>query len=102
MATTYPSIHTHEPVNIHTEQHHVLHSVQVTLKYLYGLLGIVAGADKFTNLICRWEDYLNPAFLRIVPVTAHQFMLGVGIIEIIAGLIVFMKPRVSGMIITLW
>jgi hypothetical protein len=99
MATTYP-IHTSAELP-HTE-HHVVHTIQTTLKYLFGLVPIVAGLDKFTNLLANWEAYLNPLFLRIIPVTPHQFMLAVGIIEIVAGFLVFVKPRLGAYIVMAW
>ena len=81
---------------------HVVHSTQTTLKFLYGLLPIAAGADKFTNFLTHWEQYLNPRVLDLVPVTASAFMRAVGVIEIIAGILVFAKPRVGATIVALW
>jgi uncharacterized membrane protein YphA (DoxX/SURF4 family) len=80
----------------------VVHSIQTTLKYLFGLVPIVAGIDKFTNLLANWEAYLNPMVLRIIPVTAHQFMLAVGVIEIVAGLLVLAKPRLGAYVVMAW
>ena len=80
----------------------VVHSIQATLKYLFALVPIVAGADKFTNLLAVWESYLNPLALRIVPVSATTFMHGVGIIEIVAGVVVFLRPRVGAFIVMIW
>jgi hypothetical protein len=99
MATTYP-IHT--TTELPHSEHRVVHTVQSTLKYLFGLVPIVAGLDKFTNFLADWEAYLNPMVLRIIPVTAHQFMLAVGVIEIIAGVLVLAKPRVGGFIVMAW
>ncbi len=81
---------------------HVLHSTQTTLRVAYGAVPIVAGLDKFTNVLTHWEQYLNPLALRVVPVTAEAFMRGVGIIEIVAGVIVLSKPRVGAFIVMLW
>ena len=79
-----------------------MHTIQQTLKWLLGLVPIVAGADKFFNFLADWEAYLNPLALRIVPMSAGGFMRLVGIIEIAAGIIVFMKPRVGGFIVMAW
>ena len=57
-----------------------------TLKITYGLLFIVAGADKFTNIIVHWQKYLSPLFAQtgIDPTT---FMYVVGVIEILIGVL---------------
>jgi hypothetical protein len=72
------------------------------LKFLFGLVPIVAGLDKFTHFLANWEEYLNPLVLRVVPVSAHAFMLAVGVIEIVAGVIVFLKPRLGAIIVMAW
>jgi len=63
---------------------------------------IVAGLDKFTNLLVVWEKYLAPQFAHLVP--AHAFMLAVGIIEIVAGIGVLFTPwtKVFATIVGLW
>ncbi|MGH7946687.1 MAG: tRNA (5-methylaminomethyl-2-thiouridylate)-methyltransferase [Opitutaceae bacterium] len=101
MATTYP-IHPATTADVARSEHHVVHNVQVTLKYLFGLLPIAAGADKFTNLLANWEAYLNPMILRMIPVTPHQFMMVVGIVEIVAGVLVFIKPRLGAFVVMAW
>ncbi len=79
-----------------------LHRVWSVLHWTYGLVPIVAGLDKFTNLLVRWENYLNPALSRMLPVTASVFMGAVGIIEMIAGILVLARPRVGGAIVAAW
>jgi uncharacterized membrane protein YphA (DoxX/SURF4 family) len=58
------------------------------MRLTYGLVPIVAGLDKFTNLLTDWTKYLNPLATRIVPVSPSNFMRGVGIIEVAAGALV--------------
>lgn len=72
------------------------------LKLTFGIVPIVAGIDKFTNLLTNWEQYLNPALEKIIPFAPGTFMMIVGVIEIIAGIIVFMKPRLGGYIVAAW
>ena len=62
---------------------------------------ILFGLDKFFNLMVDWEKYVAPWVGRIVG-NAHTFMLGVGIIEIVAGLVVAIKPRWGAYIVALW
>jgi hypothetical protein len=72
------------------------------LKFTYGLVPIVAGLDKFTNLLTNWEQYLNPALANMIPFSPHAFMMIVGVIEIVAGIIVLIKPAIGGLIVSAW
>jgi uncharacterized membrane protein YphA (DoxX/SURF4 family) len=85
-----------------TDLNHRLHTVYTALRLTFGLVPIIAGLDKFTNLLTHWSDYLNPAIANILPVNATTFMMIVGIIEIIAGIIVLAKPAVGGYIVMAW
>ncbi len=77
-------------------------SVQSILKYTYGIVPIVAGLDKFTNLLTRWEDYLSPSIIKMLPFSAGTFMHIVGIIEIVAGILVLFRPRIGGYVVMAW
>lgn len=79
----------------------VLHTYTL-LKYLFTVVPIVAGADKFTNLLTHWDAYLNPLALWFVPVSAPMFMHIAGVIEIVAGILVFAKPRLGGWVVMVW
>ena len=72
------------------------------LKFTFGIVPIVAGLDKFTDLLTNWEKYLHPGIAGMLPFTAHIFMMIVGVIEIIAGIIVLAKPAVGGYIVAAW
>jgi hypothetical protein len=72
------------------------------LKYTFVIVPIVAGADKFTNLLTDWEQYLNPSIAGVLPVSASVFMMIVGVIEIIAGIIVLKKAEIGGYIVAAW
>jgi uncharacterized membrane protein YphA (DoxX/SURF4 family) len=72
------------------------------LKLTFGIVPIVAGLDKFTNLLTHWENYINPGIMGIIPFTAYTFMMIVGIIEIVAGIIVLAKPAIGGIIVAAW
>jgi hypothetical protein len=72
------------------------------LKLTFGLVPIVAGLDKFTNLLTNWEQYLSPKMTGMLPLQPHAFMMVVGVIEIIAGVIVLLKPAVGGIIVAAW
>src|SRR5437660_6462540 len=65
-------------------------------------LPILAGLDKFTHLLVNWDQYLAPLATRVIPVTAHTFMLAVGVIEIVAGILVALRPRVGAYVVAVW
>jgi hypothetical protein len=63
---------------------------------------ILFGADKFLNWLVEWELYLAPAFNDVIPGDAHQAMLAVGAIEIVAGLVVAVRPKFGGYLVAAW
>ena len=63
---------------------------------------IVAGLDKFFNLLVNWEQYLPPFVNKMVGGYGHELMLAVGVIEIIAGLGVAFKPKVFAYVVSAW
>ncbi len=75
--------------------------VKKILYWTFGLLPIITGIDKYLNLLTDWEKYIKP-FEGIIPFSLHTFMMIVGIIEIIAGIIVFIIPRVGAFIVAIW
>jgi len=68
----------------------------------FTILPIVAGLDKFFHVLVNWDAYLAPIVPRILPVTAHTFMLAVGGIEIVAGLLVLFRPRIGAYVVAFW
>jgi hypothetical protein len=72
------------------------------LRVGYGLVPIVAGADKFTNLLTDWEKYLSPEVERRLPIDGRTFMRLVGLVEIAAGLLVLRRPRLGGAVVSGW
>lgn len=72
------------------------------LKYTFVIVPVVAGADKFTNLLTHWEQYVNPSIASFLPISASAFMMIVGIIEIAAGIIVLKKAEIGGYIVAGW
>lgn len=76
--------------------------VQTVLKYTFGIVPIVAGLDKFTNLLTDWSHYLAPGIGEMLPFSVGTFFVIVGIIEIIAGIIVFVRPVIGGYIVMVW
>ncbi len=63
---------------------------------------ILAGLDKFFNLLVNWDQYLPPFVNNLVGGHGHSLMLAVGVIEIIAGLGVAFKPKVFAYVVSAW
>jgi len=63
---------------------------------------ILFGVDKFLNWLVDWPVYLAPQINDIVPGNAHQAMLAVGVIEIVAGVIVALRPKFGGYLVAVW
>lgn len=79
-----------------------LDHIYTTLRLTYGLVPIVAGLDKFTNLLTDWTGYLAPAAEGMLPFSPQVFMYLVGIIEIAAGILVLLKPRIGAYVVAAW
>ena len=77
---------------------------QSYLMLLFGFaaLPVIAGADKFFQMLTTWEQYLAPQVTEFLPVTGHTFMLAGGVIEIAAGLLVAFRPRIGAYVVALW
>jgi uncharacterized membrane protein YphA (DoxX/SURF4 family) len=80
---------------------HQLDGPYRVLKIAYGVVPIVAGLDKFTNLLTNWDQYLSPALGRVI--SPPVFMHAVGAIEIAAGILVLSKmTRWGAYVVALW
>jgi hypothetical protein len=78
-----------------TQAYHLLRTVFTVAPIAFGL-------DKFFGLLTDWEDYLAPWINDIVPGSAHDAMLMVGVIEIVAGIAVAVHPRFGGLLVAGW
>lgn len=76
--------------------------LQNTLRLVFGIVPIVAGLDKFTNLLTNWSDYLASNIKTMLPVDPLVFMKIVGVIEIIAGILVLLRPLIGAYVVMAW
>jgi uncharacterized membrane protein YphA (DoxX/SURF4 family) len=72
------------------------------LRITFTIAPILFGIDKFTNWSVHWPDYLASWINNIVPGTGQEFMYVVGGIEILAGLIVAVAPRIGAFVVAGW
>jgi uncharacterized membrane protein YphA (DoxX/SURF4 family) len=72
------------------------------LRTAFTVAPIVFGLDKFTNLLVQWDRYLAPVLSNPLPVTPHQAMYAVGVIEVVAGIVVLLHPRLGAVVVAAW
>jgi hypothetical protein len=63
---------------------------------------VLMGLDKFLGLLVNWDQYLPPLANNLLGGYAHEFMYVVGVIEIVAGIGVFLKPRIFAYVVAAW
>ena len=63
---------------------------------------IIAGLDKFLHLLVDWDKYLPATVNNMLGGHGHEFMLVVGVIEVVAGIGVFLKPRIFAYVVSAW
>ena len=74
----------------------------LTLRVGFVVAPILFGLDKFTNQMTNWTGYLAPQIDRLVPGDAGTAMAIVGVVEILAGLVVAVRPRFGGYLVAAW
>ena len=72
------------------------------LHFAFTVAPIIAGADKFLHLLVDWDKYLPPVVNNMVGGAGHTLMLAVGVIEIVAGIGVFLKPKIFAYVVAAW
>src|SRR3546814_5573823 len=82
-------------------------SAPVTQSFLLLRIGftvapILFGLDKFAHALVDWDVYLAPELTDLLNAEAHTLMYVVGVIEIVAGLVVLLKPRFGGYLVSAW
>ena len=76
--------------------------VFMMLRTVFIVAPLLFGIDKFFNLMTDWPGYLAPWVDDLLPGTAQQFMYVVGVIEIVAGILVALRPRIGSLVVALW
>jgi len=73
------------------------------LRFTLGATAFAAGADKFTNLLTDWEQYLSPLVSRSVPMSPKNFMRLAGVVEMAVGALILRgNTRLGGYIASAW
>ena len=72
------------------------------LRTVFTIAPIAFGLDKFAEVLTEWDKYLAPWINDIVPGSAHDAMLAIGVIEIVAGIVVLVAPKYGGLLVAAW
>jgi len=72
------------------------------LRTVFTIAPIAFGLDKFAGLLTDWDKYLAPWINDLVPGSAHQAMLAVGVVEVVAGIVVAITPRFGALLVAGW
>jgi uncharacterized membrane protein YphA (DoxX/SURF4 family) len=73
------------------------------LRIGFGAGPLLAGLDKFFNILANWEMYLSPALAQLLPVSGGAFMRAVGVVEIVAGILVLSRwTRTGAYVVAAW
>ena len=72
------------------------------LRTVFTVAPIAFGLDKFADLLTDWSGYLAPVIDDLVPGSTHQAMLAVGVVEVAAGVLVAVRPRLGGYVVAAW
>jgi len=78
------------------------HQAYMLLLIGFTVAPILAGLDKFFNVLTNWSQYLPPIANNFLGGASQQFMYVVGVIEIVAGIGVFLKPKIFAYVVAAW
>jgi hypothetical protein len=88
VATTAAAVQTRLESNPSYQAYQVLHMG-------FAVLPIIAGLDKFFDVLVNWDMYLAPLIARSSPISVHSLMMIIGVVEIVAGVLVAVRPRIG-------
>ena len=72
------------------------------MRLAFTVAPIAFGLDKFFNVMVDWPIYLAPWINDIAPGSGQDFMYFVGATEIVAGVLVAVKPRYGAYVVAAW
>ena len=79
-----------------------VHQAFWILRLGFTVAPILAGLDKFFHVLVDWDQYLAPTVNNLLGGNGHAFMLVAGVIEIVAGIGVFLRPRIFSYVVAAW
>jgi uncharacterized membrane protein len=102
MNTTTAQIHTASATAAVNADSWPAYQAYRILHFGFVVAPILAGLDKFFHLLVNWDQYLPGVVANISPIPAHTLMLVAGVIEIVAGIGVAIKPKIFAYVVAAW
>jgi uncharacterized membrane protein YphA (DoxX/SURF4 family) len=102
MNTTTEQLHGAVATAAGNLEHTPAHQAFRILQFGFTVAPILAGLDKFFHLLVNWDQYLPGVVASISPIPTHTLMLIVGVVEIVAGIGVALKPRIFAYVLAAW
>ncbi|HEY2366507.1 MAG TPA: hypothetical protein VGH87_08980 [Polyangiaceae bacterium] len=93
---------THARSALVSDKHDATYQGYQILHWGFVALPVIAGLDKFAHLLTNWDTYLAPTIANMLGAYAHTFMLIAGAIEVVAGLVVALKPKIGAYVVAAW
>lgn len=90
------------PADARTGVHEPSYQAFQILRWGFVAAPLLAGLDKFFNLLAHWESYLSPAFQKLSPLSPHTTMTVVGVVEMAAAVLVAVRPRIGAYVVAAW
>lgn len=73
------------------------------LRVVYAVVPIVIGLDKlFTWWLVDWSQYASPLIMALMPLNLMHFIMLTAVIEIAAGVVVWLWPKFGGYLVAAW
>jgi hypothetical protein len=79
-----------------------VHQAFEVLHWGFVVLPVLAGLDKFFRVLANWDSFLAPPLAHLSPLRVHPTMMAFGVIEVLAGLVVAVRPRIGGWVVAGW
>jgi hypothetical protein len=72
------------------------------LRAAFTALPLIAGVDKFFDVLTPWPSYLSPEISDLLGVAPWSIMHAAGVVEILAGIMVALRPRIGAWLVAVW
>jgi hypothetical protein len=102
MSAIHPSAFPDDSRSLAADRKNTAYQAYQILHIGFTVAPILAGLDKFFHLLVNWDNYLAPAVNKVLGGHGHTFMLIVGVIEIIAGIGVAVRPKIFAYVVAVW
>jgi hypothetical protein len=90
------------PRAIEGSRHDPSYQAYQILHWGFVALPAIMGIDKFLGILTNWDKYLARACARLSPIGTHATMLVVGVVELVAGVLVALRPRIGAYVVAVW